>query len=131
MRHPDPRTIRRALGVLERLPHEALADLTERLVDRLDAAEPDPDLEPEEDACPAGECGGVPLRNDGLPGDPADAEPDPDHDLTAPEEPLDGRLRAERDGFVRVHRRRHEFVLVTSKGGRPVRVRTVVAERRG
>ena len=58
---PDPRTIQRALGVLERLPHEALADLAERLIDRLDVAGPDPDLEPEEDCCNACEDGGLPM----------------------------------------------------------------------
>lgn len=140
MRHPDPRTIARAFGVLERLPHEALADLTERLVDRLDAAEPDCDLEPETDACSAED---VPIAGHHGPGDADDAEEsgdlepdadggaDADRDLTAPDEPLHGRLRGERDGFVVVHRRPREFVLVTSKGGRPVRVQTVIAERRG
>jgi hypothetical protein len=134
MSPPDPRTIRRALATLERLPTEALADLTERLVDRLDAADLDPDLEPETDACEAGECGGVSLRGDCLPGDPTDAEPngdeqEPDDDVGATEdEPNFPTLRAERDGFVTVHRR--PFVLVTSKNGRPVRVQTVIAERR-
>lgn len=52
MATPDPRTIARALDVVQRLPTEALADLAERLIDRLDAAEPDPDLEPGEDAEP-------------------------------------------------------------------------------
>ncbi len=46
---PTARTIQRALGVLERLPPVALADLAERLIDRLDAVGPDCDLEPEED----------------------------------------------------------------------------------
>lgn len=57
---PDPRTIRRALEVVQRLPTEALAELAERIIDRLDAAEPDPDLEPngdeepdDEDCCEA------------------------------------------------------------------------------
>lgn len=48
-RHHHPRAIRRALRVLEELPLEAQADLVERLIDRLDAATPDPDLEPDVD----------------------------------------------------------------------------------
>ncbi len=68
MPHPDPRTIRRALNVLERLPHEALADLAERLIDRLDAAGPELDLELETDACDAGECGGLIMPGDELTG---------------------------------------------------------------
>jgi hypothetical protein len=87
---PDPRTIRRALGVLERLPPEALADLTERLIHRLDAAEPDPDLEPEEDCCTAGEDGGLMMPSDHRPGDPDDAEPD-GQDLGAAEDEPDFR----------------------------------------
>ena len=49
--YPDSRTVWRALGVIERLPVAALADLVELLVDRLDEAMLDPDLEPEEDCC--------------------------------------------------------------------------------
>ena len=53
MPYPTPRTVRRALGVLESLPAEALADLAERLIDRVDALGPDPDLEEEQDCCGA------------------------------------------------------------------------------
>ena len=71
---PRPRTIRRALNVLERLPPAALADLAERLIDRLDATVSDPDLEPEEDCCDAGDDGGLVYVGDRGPGDAEDAE---------------------------------------------------------
>ncbi len=128
MPHPDPRTVRRALGVLERLPHEALADLTERLIDRLDGAEPEPDLEPEVDCCTAGEDGGLPMPGDRSPGDADDAEPDDADRGTGEDEPDFRTLRAERDGFVTVERR--PVVTVLYRGGRPVRVQTVRWERR-
>ena len=109
---PTARTMRHVLGVLERLPLEALGLLAERLIDRLDAAEDigedrepdqedgcsaedvlwldhlpgDPDdAEDEPDCCAAGECGGVLLAGDGQPGDATDAEPD-DEDLGAVED---------------------------------------------
>ena len=74
--YPTARSVRHALTVLERLPADALFDLAERLIDRLDASGLDPDLEPEEDACNAGECGGMLLRVDGRPGDEEDSEPE-------------------------------------------------------
>jgi hypothetical protein len=46
---PSPRTIGRALAVLQALPSAALADLAERLIDRLDALAPDANLEPDGD----------------------------------------------------------------------------------
>jgi len=46
---PSPRQVGRALDVLLRLPSAALADLAERLIDRLDALGPDPDSEPDDD----------------------------------------------------------------------------------
>lgn len=73
---PTARTIQRAIGVLERLPAIALADLAERIIEHLDAGTPDPDLEPEED-----------------------------DDDEAEEDSPPGTLRPERDGFVRVWRR--------------------------
>ena len=84
--YPTARSIQRALGVLERLPHEALVDLAERLIDRLDTAKPDCDLELDEDACDAGECSGLVMRGDGHPGDADDAEPEEDNDDDAEEE---------------------------------------------
>ena len=60
--------------MLERLPAEALADLTEQLIARLDASEPDPDLKEETDCCCA-EDAPVWLGGDHSPGDPDDAEP--------------------------------------------------------
>ena len=105
--YPNARSVRHAFTVIKRLPPEALFDLTERLIDRLDRAELDPDFEPEEDACDAGECGGVPLQGDGCPGDAGDAEPEEDNGDDPEEEPLSpGNLRPERDGFVRVWRKR-------------------------
>ena len=75
---PSSRSIQRAIGVLERLPAVALANLAERIIHRLDAVTPDPDLEPEET----------------------------DDDDQAEEDPLPpGTLRPERDGLVRVWRR--------------------------
>ncbi len=44
-----PRITRQTLDALERLPVAALPALVERLIDRLDAAEPDPDCEPDDD----------------------------------------------------------------------------------
>ena len=49
MQHPTSRAIDRALAVLQALPPAALAALAERLIDRLDALEPDPDAEPDDD----------------------------------------------------------------------------------
>ncbi len=46
---PSPRAIGRALAVLQALPSAALADLAERLIDRLDALDGDPDSEPDGD----------------------------------------------------------------------------------
>lgn len=141
MSHPDPRVIRRALNVLERLPQEALADLAERLIDRLDGAEPDPDLEPDHDgepdnadACEAGDddpasslpCHGVTGVREV--GDPVDAEPDNEDRDAAEDEPRFLTLRAERDGFVTVRRR--PVVAVIYLYGRPVCVQSVRWERR-
>ena len=49
MAAPSPRRIASALAVLAALPAPVLADLAERLIDRLDALEPDPDAEPDDD----------------------------------------------------------------------------------
>lgn len=46
---PSPRRIASALAVLAALPAPALADLAERLIDRLDAVAPDADLEMDDD----------------------------------------------------------------------------------
>lgn len=46
---PSPRRIAGALALLVALPAPALADLAERLIDRLDALAPDADLEPDDD----------------------------------------------------------------------------------
>lgn len=46
---PSPRRVGAALNVLLTLPPAVLADLAERLIDRLDALEPDPDSEPDGD----------------------------------------------------------------------------------
>ncbi len=112
MSYPDGRAVGRALSVLERLPVEALADLAERLIDRLDAVTPDPDLAAEEDCCMAGECGGLPAYSDGRPGEPDDAELEEDQDEPLLVDrgrwanlPTSRRLRAERDGLVTVWRR--------------------------
>lgn len=75
--YPSARSIQHAIGVLERLPAIALAEVAERLIDRLDAVTPDPDLEPEVD----------------------------DDDQAEEEMLPPGTLRPERDGFVRVWRR--------------------------
>jgi hypothetical protein len=45
--------VSRALALLEQLPRRAIGDVVQRLIDRLDEAEPDPDLEPEGDHCEA------------------------------------------------------------------------------
>ena len=86
-RQATPRTIRRALDVLLQLPAEALGALAERLIERLDAAEPDPDLEPDDDCCAAGDDDPASSRpcqgGRGLhfaPGEPDDAEPDGDNE---------------------------------------------------
>ena len=53
---PSPRRVASALAVLAALPAPALADLTERLIDRLDALDSDPDAEPDDaEAEPDGE----------------------------------------------------------------------------
>ena len=46
---PSPRRLASALAVLAALPAPALADLTERLIDRLDALDGDTDAEPDHD----------------------------------------------------------------------------------
>jgi hypothetical protein len=46
---PSPRHIASALAVLAALPPPALADLIERLIDRLDALGGDADAEPDQD----------------------------------------------------------------------------------
>ncbi len=46
---PSPRRVASALAVLAALPAPALADLTERLIDRLDALDGDADAEPDQD----------------------------------------------------------------------------------
>lgn len=43
------------LSAIPSLPRKVLARLTARLIDRLDELDPDPDAEPEEDCCPAGD----------------------------------------------------------------------------
>ena len=47
------RRVQRALRVLEELPRPALEALAARLIERIDAAEPDPDFEEETDQCEA------------------------------------------------------------------------------
>ena len=56
---PSLRRVASALAVLATLPTPALADLAERLIDRLDALAGDPDREPDDDreADPDGEAG--------------------------------------------------------------------------
>ena len=96
-RHTSARTIRRALDVLLRLPAEALGDLAERLIDRLDVSGPDPDAEPDDDgefdqhgAC---DCGDDDPRSSSPqfgaghgygPGELDDAEPDFDAEPPCP-----------------------------------------------
>ncbi len=125
MPYPDGRAVGRALATLERLPTEALADLAERLIDRLDAVTPDPDLEAEEDCCTASECGGLRPYSDGLPGEPDDAEPEEDQNEPllvdrrgSANLPVHRRLRAERDGLVKVWRRSSRTF--TSRGMAPL-----------
>ncbi len=45
---PSPRQVGAALNVLLALPPAVLADLAERLIDRLDVQDGDPDLEPDD-----------------------------------------------------------------------------------
>ena len=47
---PTPRRIAGALAVLQALPAPALALLAARLIDRLDALDGDPDMEPDDDS---------------------------------------------------------------------------------
>lgn len=47
---PSPRRIAGALAVLMTLPPAVLADLAERLIDRVDALDGDLDMEPDNDA---------------------------------------------------------------------------------
>jgi len=83
---PTPRRVGAALDVLLALPPAVLADLAERLIDRLDALDGDPDLEPDDhDACPAGDDDPalsrprLGVRGMALgPGDYDDAEAEPD-----------------------------------------------------
>lgn len=46
---PSPCKVGNALAVLLALPAPAMAALTERLIDRLDALDANPDLEPDDD----------------------------------------------------------------------------------
>ncbi len=46
---PSPRRIASALAVLAALPAPVLADLAERIIDRLDALDGDGDAEPDDD----------------------------------------------------------------------------------
>ena len=79
------RAIRRALDLLLSLPAEAQAELAERLIERVDVADPHAEDEAEhEGCCEAGDddpCSRVPSFGvTGIfgPGDPADAEPGED-----------------------------------------------------
>jgi len=82
---PSPRRIAGALDVLLSLPPAVLQVLAERIVDRLDALDTDPDSEPDDaDCCEAGDddpASSRPHRGvSGIhfaPGDPADGEADP------------------------------------------------------
>jgi len=55
---PTPRRVGAALDVLLALPPAVLANLAERLIDRLDALNGDPDLEPD-DAEAEPDCEGL------------------------------------------------------------------------
>lgn len=89
---PSPRTIRRVLDVLQALSAPALALLTERLIDRMDALEASStDLEPDDDdCCPAGDddpASSIPrqgVRGMQWGGDPLDDEPDDDAERDGP-----------------------------------------------
>ena len=74
---PSPRRIAAALAVLAALPAPILADLTARLIDRLDALDGDADAEPDadNDCCPAGDDD--PASSRPCVGDPADDEAEP------------------------------------------------------
>ena len=75
---PAPRTIARALAVLERLPAPALALLAEMLIERLDAlADTDADYD-EEDAVVLASPDRWRAGGDGGAGDADDAEPEPE-----------------------------------------------------
>ncbi len=82
---PSPRRIAGALAVLLALPMPALEALAERLIDRLDALDGNPDAEPDSDDCCDAEdddpASSRPHRGvSGVrfaPGDPADGEADP------------------------------------------------------
>ena len=72
---PLPRSIRRAVNTLAALPPEALSMLAEAIINRLDAGEPDVDLEAEnEGSC---EVEDWPHPN-ALPGDSEDSEDNQD-----------------------------------------------------
>ncbi len=147
---PSPRAIRGALGVLERLPAEALAHLAEWVIGRLDAAEPDTDLEQDDhDGCMAEDAtvpGHLGLGDDGDAEqddpqgderDDADAEAvamdlppgvigtDP---VTGPAECSPLHLRAERDGTVQLRRRL--IVVKSDRHSKPVRVQSMWWEAR-
>jgi hypothetical protein len=64
IRGDDAATVGQMLAVIPSLPRAELSRLTERLIDRMDELDADPDLEPEMDADLAGDdgCGPV-LRN--------------------------------------------------------------------
>jgi len=109
MAFPSNRALRHALDVLGRLPPAALGMVAERIIDRLDAAEPDTDIEDDNtDCCAAGECGGMHLLPDSGAGDLGDAEEDdPGGDERDPDMPIFPALPREA---------REEFPIV--RGGR-------------
>jgi hypothetical protein len=53
--------VRFLLAAAMRLPGESIERLTEGLISSLDAIDGDPDLEPEEDRCEAGDDGCAPV----------------------------------------------------------------------
>jgi len=52
---PEPAPLDVLLAAIPSLPRPILSQLTARMIERLDELDPDPDLEPEEDRCEAGE----------------------------------------------------------------------------
>ncbi len=99
------------LSVLARLTPKAKANLI--------ACQPDCDLEPETDACDAGDCGGLILRGDRLAGDCTDAEAEDEFSPGEDEPRFPDTLRSGQEGLVQVQRQ--TVMAVVYRRGQPPR----------
>ncbi|HEX8382877.1 MAG TPA: hypothetical protein VF592_05815 [Sphingomonas sp.] len=100
------------LSAVPALPREALARLTARLIERLDELDPDPDAEPEEDCCPAGDDD---IRDGPMPGRTWDQIASDEHEDAEADDPAPAGATKSREA----HRRRIQRTRCDPIHGRP------------